>query len=305
VRTLRKLLVALGLVGAALVVWTTPAPAQAPDQQGWWWLAGATGIAPPGVPDDGLYVASNPSGTQGVSALKFTLAGGGGAGTLRLDLAGAPSGTPSIGLCVLSVEWTPAQGGALSNAPACAQGGATAAGLATADGQSYTFTVSGLVSDGVLNVAVIPSADSGTFSVAFKKPAGDALTPVGTSAPADTGAPSPSPSPEPSPAPAPSFAPAPSYNASPPPFEPELPDAPITGSSPSSSSTGSTGSGVGSSVAGPRTETGSSHSGWRIAGFALIGLTAIAYHRLSVTPDRAPRSLVTFGQLASEEQSQG
>src|SRR5437773_12496267 len=99
---MRKLVAALGLVGVALVMWTSPAPAQAPDQQGWWWLAGATGIAPPGVPADGLYVASNPSGPQGVSALKFTLAGGGSAGTLRLDLAGAPSGTPVIGLCQLS-----------------------------------------------------------------------------------------------------------------------------------------------------------------------------------------------------------
>jgi hypothetical protein len=28
----------------------------------------------------------------------------------------------------------------------------------------------------------------------------------------------------------------------------------------------------------------------------------VAYHRLSTTPDRPPRSLVTFGQLAVEEQ---
>ena len=300
---MRKLLVALGLVGVALVAWTTPAPAQAPDQQGWWWLAGATGIAPPGVPDDGLYVANNPSGTQGVSALKFTLAGGGGAGTLRLDLAGAPSGTPAIGLCQVTDEWEPAQGGGLNAAPACAPGGATAAGQATADGQSYTFAVSGLASGSVLNVAVIPGADSGTFSVAFKKPADDALIAAGTSAPSDAS--TASPSPEPASSPSPSFSPAPSYNAPPPAFEPLPADAPITGPNPSNDAGRSTGGVVASPTAGPRTETGSSHSGWRIAGFALIGLTALAYHRLSTTPDRPPRSLVTFGQLASEEQSQG
>jgi hypothetical protein len=300
---LRKLAVAVGVVGAALAGWTSPAPAQAPDQQGWWWLAGATGIAPPGVPSDGLYVANNPSGTQGVSALKFTLAGGGGAGTLRLDLAGAPSGMPAIGLCQLTAEWAPVQGGSLGDAPACAQGGATAAGEAGADGQSYTFAVGALVIDGVLNVGVTPGADSGTFSVAFKKPTADALTAAGTSSSGGSG--ETSPSPEPTPAPSPSFSPAPSFNEPPPAFEPQRPDAPITGSAPSNGARGSTGTGVASPIVGPRTETGSSHGGWRIAGFALLGLTALAYHRLSVTPDRAPRSLVTFGQLSSEEQVQG
>jgi len=294
---LRKLIVAVGIIGATLAGWTSPAPAQAPDQQGWWWLAGAAGIAPPGVPSDGLYVANNPSGTQGVSALKFTLAGGGGAGSLRLDLAGAPSGTPTIGLCQVTTEWTPKQGGSLSDAPACVDGSPTAAGLASADGQSYTFSVGALVSDGVLNVSVIPGADSGTFSVAFKKPAADALTAAGTSS-ADT-------SPSPEPASEPSFSPAPSFNEPPPAFEPQAPDAPITGPAQSGDARGGTGTGMASPIVAPRTDTGSSNGGWRIAGFVLLGLTALAYHRLSVTPDRAPRSLVTFGQLTSEEQVQG
>jgi len=298
----RKLLLAVALVGVALLFWTVPAPAQAPDQQGWWWLAGATGIAPPGVPADGLYVASNPSGTQGVSALRFSLAGGGSAGTLRLDLAGAPSGTPVIGLCQLNVDWKAVQGGGLSDAPACAEGGPTIAGQATADGQSYTFAVGSLMANGLLNVEVIPGKDASgnnpTFSVAFKKPASDALTaPGGTHEPSGAG------ETEPAPAPAPSFTAQPSYNAPPAAFEPAPPDAPITGErgSPSSSGGSSGGSGLASPVAPIRHDSGSS-SGWRIAGFAILALTAIAYHRLSMTPDRAPRSLVTFGQLPGEEQ---
>lgn len=292
---LRKLVAAVGVVGVALAVWTSPAPAQAPDEQGWWWLAGATGIAPPGVPPDGLYIANNPSGPQGVSALKFTLAGGGSAGMLRLDLAGAPSGQPVIGLCQLTDDWEPAQGGSLSDAPPCAEGGATAAGEASADGQNYTFSVGALISDGLLNVAVIPGADSGTFSVAFKKPADDALTAAGTSS---SGSGETSPAPETTPST--SFSPAPSFNAPPPTFAPQSPDAPITGSARPRESTGPTGTGVASPIAQPRTET--SNNGWRIAGFVLLGLTALAYHRLSTMPDRPPRSLVEFGQLTAEEQ---
>ena len=302
-KTMRRLLVALGLVGAVIAVWTAPAPAQAPDAQGWWWVAGGTPVAPPGVPADGLYVASNPSGTQGVSALRFQLAGGGSAGSLRLDLAGAPSGTPVLGLCQVAAPWQPAQGGALSSAPACAQGGPTAAGQAAADGQSYTFDIGKLVSGGVLDVAVIPGKDpSGnntTFSVSFKKPAADALTPAGAE-PAPTGTDTGT-APTPEPSPAPSFSAQPSTYSPPPAFEPDAPDAPITGGG--SESAGGNAAPVASPLAVPSNSNDSSNNGWRVAGFALLVLTAIAYHRLSITPDRVPRSLVTFGQLAGEDQA--
>jgi MYXO-CTERM domain-containing protein len=151
-------------------------------------------------------------------------------------------------------------------------------------------------------VAVIPGKDEAgnnpTFSVSFKKPADDALTSVGgtSGSSGNEFAPSPEPAPE--------FTAQPSYNAPPPVFEPDAPDAPITGPA-SSSDRGGTGTGVASPVVGSRTDSESSSSGWRIAGFGLLALTALAYHRLSTTPDRAPRSLVTFGQLASEEQAQG
>jgi hypothetical protein len=299
---LRKIVVAVGVVGAALAMWASPAPAQPPDEQGWWWLAGATGVAPPGVPEDGLYVANNPTGTQGMAALKFTLAGGGSAGTLRLDLAGAPSGTPTIGLCQVDGDWEPAQGGSISDAPSCVESGATAAGSPSGDGQSYTFEVGALISGGLLNVAVIPGADSGTFSVAFKKPAADALTPAGTGDAGSGETTSPTPTAEP----APSFSPAPSYNSSSPAFEPLPIDAPPTGlPTAAAEGAGSGGTGLASPISRPQTDTGSTHGGWRIAGFVLLGLTAVAYHRLSITPDRAPRSLVSFGQLAAEEQTQG
>jgi len=300
---MRKLLVALGLVGAAMTVWTVPAPAQAPQQQAWWWLAGATGIAPPGVPADGLYVANNPSGTQGVSALTFALAGGGSAGRLRLDLAGAPSGTPVIGLCRPAAEWKAVQGGALSDAPACDPGGPTVAGVASADGQSYTFDVGAFAADGVLDIEVIPGKDASgnnpTFSVAFKKPGADALTAAGGSAGTASND---SETPLPEPSPAPSFSAVPSYNAPAPAFEPLPPDAPITGVG-STGSSPSPASGNASPVLPLRHDTGSRHSGWRIAGFVLLGATAVAYHRLSMTSTRPPRSLVTFGQLSGEEQT--
>ncbi|MDX6661092.1 MAG: hypothetical protein QOJ55_1914, partial [Solirubrobacteraceae bacterium] len=67
---IRRSLLALGLIAGWVLVVAAPAPAQAPDAQGWWWVAGSpAGLAPPGVPADGLYVASAPSGATGTSAL--------------------------------------------------------------------------------------------------------------------------------------------------------------------------------------------------------------------------------------------
>ena len=117
---IRRFLVAAGVVVGAVVLTVQPAPAQAPDAQGWWWIGGSpVGLAPPYVPADGLYVANNPSGPEAVSAVRFALAGGGSAGTLTLVLAGDARGTPLVGLCRLTTDWQGVQGGALSAAPAC------------------------------------------------------------------------------------------------------------------------------------------------------------------------------------------
>lgn len=34
----------------------------------------------------------------------------------------------------------------------------------------------------------------------------------------------------------------------------------------------------------------------QIAGYVVLAITALVYHRLAMVPDRSPRSLVTFGQ---------
>ena len=294
----RRVLVVIGLAGAAVTVVASPAPAQAPDQQGWWWLAGAAGITPPGVPEDGLYVAGNPSGAQGVSAVRFTLAGGGSAGTLRLDLAGSSSGTPVVGLCRVAASWKPVQGGSLGDAPTCAQGSPTVAGQPSTDGQSITFAVAELAADGVLDVAVVPGAGA-TFSAAFRKPAADALTAAGASSVADPPATDPAPSDA---APSPTFSAPEAFAGPAPAFEPLPPDAPLTGSAPRPAPVAPSG-GV---ALGPTTPAGGGDDGGsgslRILGFVVLAATAVAYHRLSTTPDRPPRSLVTFGQLAVEEQ---
>ena len=36
-------------------------------------------------------------------------------------------------------------------------------------------------------------------------------------------------------------------------------------------------------------------------GYVVLAITALVYHRLAMVPDRAPRSLVSFGQLDADE----
>lgn len=301
---MRRLLLAVSLLAGSVLLFAAPAPAQAPDAQGWWWVAGSpAGLAPPGVPADGLYVASAPSGATGVSALKFALAGGGSAGVLRLDVAGTPTGTPVVGLCVVTAEWTPVQGGAQSAAPACDTTRGTAPGTFSADGSSVSFKVGSLAGNGVLDVAVVPGTDasggSPAFQLALAKPAPDALTPAAGSEPtapstgSDTAA-------------SPSFSPAPSSGGGSYNFVPQPPDAPLLASPapavvgpPASSGRALPLLGTGTR---PLTHSTGGRNGWRILGFVLLGSTAFAYHRLSITPDRAPRSLVAFGQAPAEEQ---
>jgi hypothetical protein len=309
---MRRLCLAAGLVGLVLALLADPAPAQAPDAQGWWYVAGSPlGIAPPYVPEEGLYVASNPSGPEAVSALRFTLAGGGAAGTLQLQVAGEIRGTPVVGVCAVAEPWEPGQAGQLMDAPACEAGAVGVPGTVAEDGTSVSFPVATLVRDGVLDVAIVPGQDASgvnpTFQLAFEKPGPEALPPSGDA----SGSPSSSPG-----EPAPAFEPAPSPAIEPPPpsssaadFVPEPPSAPLTGSaprpeapSPAFTDDGGLDAAFGDQpprAGAPAGDDG--NDGPRIAGFVLLAGTALVYHRLSTTPDRAPRSLVTFGQLSAEE----
>src|SRR5205085_8255274 len=124
------------------------ASADAPDAQGWWWKAQTSGLptalpAPPTATADGLYVASDSTDAQAISAVRFTIPDGATTGSLTLKVAGNTIGTPVVALCRITGPWEPAQNGSCDKRPAF--GNTCAPGTVAADGTSVTFTTSSLV----------------------------------------------------------------------------------------------------------------------------------------------------------------
>ena len=294
---IRRLVSFAGLVVGAVLVLGGPAPAAPPDVTGWWWFAQPSGSpvpvpAPPYVPEDGLYVASNPTGTEALSAVRFAAAAG---TTLRLVIADV-RGDVRLGACRVTEPWEGAHGGAIAEAPPydCATGAVP--GEVSDDGTAVTFAVGALVDDGVLDVVVVPGLDDAggtpTFQVAFEPPGDDALTgsaTTTTTTEADTSPPIDS-----------GFTPPVDVAVTPVDIAPPpssgfvaAPTAPLAPTQPAGDVIGSTGTDDGDD------SDDSGGGGLRIAGYAVLVGTALAYHRLSGVPDRAPRSLVTFGHEES------
>lgn len=185
----------LAFVCAAMSATVTgSARAAAPDLQGWWTAdvpgAGLPLPTPPDVPADGLLVQGGGAASPtAYAALVYqlgtsTLAGG----RLTLTVSAGSASVPGsqLQLCPLTTTlFIPAQGGAEADAPAYSCR-APVTGIASQDGHKYTFAVGDLVVDGVLAVAVVPTAP--TDRVVFAHPGSDAL-PTATAEP--TAGPSP------------------------------------------------------------------------------------------------------------------
>jgi hypothetical protein len=301
----KRLLATAVLVAAGVALLLAPATALAPDAHGWWWFAQPPGSplsvpTPPFVPDEGLYVASNPTGAEAIAALRFTAEGAG--GTLTLRFAGEVRGEPVLGLCVVTEPWEPAHGGALADAPAFDCEAGAAAGTLADDGASVMFPVALLVRDDALDVVVVPGQDASgsnpTFQAAFEPPDDSTLAPPSAGAD-DPGVPTavpgePSPTAGAAPPPPPPFAPAAVDPSRPPAAIPPPPpvdiDAADGGPAPQSVQVPGipTTSGAGGDSS-PANRT-------RVLGFVVLAAAAVAYHRLSTTPDREPQALVQFGR---------
>lgn len=183
-------------------------------QHGYWWAAQPTsgGVpAPPTVPGDGLWVSSNASGPQAVSALRFSIGEGESAPILTLAVHGsAPVATGSVLACPTAAPWGPgdAQPFAKRPAPDCAT--VSVSGVASGDGKRMAFDLSlfppattydvvllagtaplpvGLQPPVAVPVTVPTVQPAPTVDVTFEPPALDAVTvltaPVST-APAPT-----------------------------------------------------------------------------------------------------------------------
>src|SRR5688572_17660993 len=100
---------ALLLAASGAIVSAPVAAESSLEASGWWYKPNqvpnnlAVPPAPPGVPSDGLWVATDPSGPLGIAAMRYVAYG---AGTLTLELSPeGNSGIPSIAACVALTIW--------------------------------------------------------------------------------------------------------------------------------------------------------------------------------------------------------
>ena len=172
------LLVPLPLLGG-------PVRAQAADAQGWWWTANQDGLpaAPPTPPDVGSTdlllqggdvqrLAGQPPAPTAVAALRFQVAPGAIVRGLVVPVAAGAQAT-DVRAYATSAAWTPAQGGALSQAPA-ADVSRYVPGVLSADSTLILFPDVGrlVTEEGALSLVLVPGA---TDRLVLHKPPATAL----------------------------------------------------------------------------------------------------------------------------------
>ena len=190
--TRRRLLGATFLAGAlALLLLPARADATTLTQSGWWWRVndGSLPVAPPApqVPEGGLMVAGAPDGATAIAALHFELADDETSPVLTLTVAenGDQGGEGAIlAACLTGSAWQPASAGTWTAKPfpACAEG--SVAGVRAADGKTWTFALAPLLSDGIVDVTLVPGIDpelpeganGSTFQLVFTAPTAASLT---------------------------------------------------------------------------------------------------------------------------------
>lgn len=175
---------AAAIVGMAIGV--AAADAAEPAATGWWWAGRPSAMIPaplspvPPVPEGGLYVAGDPTGPTGISALRFELAPDASATTLTLTIA-ETAGTPIIQACAVTEAWEPAENGGWEQRPEPDCEALSIAGTVNTDTTEVAFPLLELQDHGgVLDLVLMPGLDPGTqrsatFSVAFEPPGVDAL----------------------------------------------------------------------------------------------------------------------------------
>jgi hypothetical protein len=179
---LRLVAVAIVALGVPLV-WFAPAGAEAPEEKGWWFkgnVGDPTGVlqgagvklVPPNVPDDGLYVANDPTGAAGMSALRFYLADAPGATiTLKVD-SSATAREFAVVACPAASGWIGDQGGAWDRRPQpdCEKG--SVPGDAAEDGSTMTWELpESFAKGGSYDVVLLPDPTTAeVFQIPFQPP---------------------------------------------------------------------------------------------------------------------------------------
>jgi hypothetical protein len=299
------------------------ARADAPVAQGWWWAPNDAALpatppavpvitvplAPPDVPPDALYVATNPTGVEAMAALLYVIPEGAKATALTLEVTGTTAGEPKIQLCPTQSSWAQAQGGAWSARPDYTCAPDAPVGTLAADGLSMTWALGSLGATQAVDVALVPVVASGvtptSTRITFSKPSPQSLAVT----PADIAEEPFSFVPEETVEPSTSFdsvdviaASGSSFTGGLDTFTPSVQAPPVVeGAAPRTNfeNPARTGGLAANTVARPTARDNMQTLGM----FGLIILAAI-YARFSGQPQREPRSLVAFakhGQRAEDE----
>ena len=178
------------LLGATVSAFPATASAATLTQAGWWWrvndpLVPAT-IPAPTVPEGSLMVGGAPDGATAIAALHFELPEDEGSPVLTLSVAenGDQGGDQAIlAACVTGSAWQPESGGAWTNKPFAACDEGSVAGVRAVDGKTWSFALAPLLSEGVLDVTLVPGRDptlpagldGSTFQLVFAPPTAASL----------------------------------------------------------------------------------------------------------------------------------
>lgn len=159
----------------ALLVSPVTAQAATPDARGYWWRlqsgSGARLPPPPVVPSGGLWVASDPSGQQALSALRYRAPPNTEIRSVVLRVARSSGSGAVILACPARSAWTPAEAGTWSARPVSACDIAFVRGVRSGDESTWSFDVRGLARTGTLDVVILPPPDAAaTFSISFEPP---------------------------------------------------------------------------------------------------------------------------------------
>jgi hypothetical protein len=160
------------------------------DTAAWWYKASQKGVTvppPPNVPDGGLLVQGQPDGASAVAAVRFRLAKDQTSPILTLSVAdekASPDSPPVLAACLAGSAWSGSGEQQWESAPKsdCA---ASVQGIEADDKKSYTFALTPLLVDNLLDVVLVPGTVQGrpdgfpagsSFSIAFDKPTDASLT---------------------------------------------------------------------------------------------------------------------------------
>lgn len=161
--------VLLAAAAAAVPAVAQAAPGVSELQSGYWWQPEPNGSPippPPYVPAHGLWVSSNATGTQSISAVRFSLPAqrppAGLTLTLKVHQSQPPTGA-SIEACRTTSAWIPPPGpGAWSTRPVAACSTGRDIGRLSSDGTTLTFDLTSLAQGSKLDVVLVPALAGGS-----------------------------------------------------------------------------------------------------------------------------------------------